>query len=321
MINSIEQYLSELKKELAGSDRATIQDALSDAEEYLRTALDGALNDKARISEAEALSPIIERYGLPAEVAAAYKEIEARTPPAFGRTANKVLTPAVPKPPVSPTPPLPPALPAVKDTRPSFIRFFSVFTDPRAWGSFFYLIFAMATGIIYFTWVVTGFSVSVGLLVLIIGIPIFALFLLSVRGIALMEGRLLEALVGVRMPRRPMFSRKDVSFWQKTKSLFADRLTWTALVYLAFQMPLGIIYFTVTVTLIGTGIWLIFWPIIAASSGMPTFVSSFYEYYMSPWLIPVWIICGGLLITATMHLVKFAARLHGNWAKVMLVRE
>ena len=42
MINSIEQYLAELKKELAGSDRATIQDALSDAEEYLRTALNSA---------------------------------------------------------------------------------------------------------------------------------------------------------------------------------------------------------------------------------------------------------------------------------------
>jgi uncharacterized membrane protein len=39
MINSVEEYLSELKKELAGSDRATVQDALSDAEEYLRTAM------------------------------------------------------------------------------------------------------------------------------------------------------------------------------------------------------------------------------------------------------------------------------------------
>ncbi len=40
MIKSIDQYLSLLKQELAGSDRATIQDALSDAEEHLRNALD-----------------------------------------------------------------------------------------------------------------------------------------------------------------------------------------------------------------------------------------------------------------------------------------
>ena len=40
MISTVDQYLAELKKALSGSDRATVQDALYDAEEYLRTALD-----------------------------------------------------------------------------------------------------------------------------------------------------------------------------------------------------------------------------------------------------------------------------------------
>ena len=40
MINSIEEYLRQLKKEMSGCDRATIQDALSDSEEYLRNALE-----------------------------------------------------------------------------------------------------------------------------------------------------------------------------------------------------------------------------------------------------------------------------------------
>ena len=40
MINSIDIYLESLKKELKGCDNATIQDALSDAEEHLRTAID-----------------------------------------------------------------------------------------------------------------------------------------------------------------------------------------------------------------------------------------------------------------------------------------
>jgi len=318
MINSIEQYLSELKKELSGSDRATIQDALADAEEYLRTALDVAANDKARLSEAESLAPIIEKYGQPREVALAYKEIEARTPPAFGRAAAKDIKPPVPAPPL-PTTPISPPAPA--DTRPLLLRFFGVFTEPRAWGSFFYMLFTMFTGIVFFTWAVTGLSLSAGLLVLIIGIPIFALFLMSVRGIALVEGRLIEALVGVRMPRRPLFTRKDIGFWQKIKNIFAERQTWTALVYLLFQMPLGIVYFTVIVTLIGAGLSLIFWPIIAASSGLPLWVDITYEYYITSWLIPIWIILGALLLTATMHLVKYGARLHAAFAKVMLVRE
>ena len=62
MIQSIDNYLSQLKKELSGCDRATIQDALSDAEEYLRTALSSAMANDATTSEADALCQIIEKY-------------------------------------------------------------------------------------------------------------------------------------------------------------------------------------------------------------------------------------------------------------------
>ena len=40
MENSINGYLRQLKEELKNCDRATVQDALSDAEEYLRNALE-----------------------------------------------------------------------------------------------------------------------------------------------------------------------------------------------------------------------------------------------------------------------------------------
>jgi hypothetical protein len=312
MINSVEQYLAELKKELAGSDRATLQDALSDAEEYLRTALNSAAKDNARISEAEALASIIERYGQPKEVAAAYKEIESRTPPAFGRPAYKAVEPAV-----APIP----APPAVVDRRPFYARFFGVFADSKAWAALFYLIFSLGTGIIYFTWAVTGISVSAGLLVMIIGIPIFFLFLLSVRGIALVEGRLIEALLGVRMPRRPLFSRKDIGWWQKVKSLFAQRQTWTAMVYMFLQMPLGIIYFTVIVSLVSAGVWLIGRPIFELSFGLPAYIIGDYGFFTPTWLMPFAVIGGVLLVTATMHLAKYTGRLHGAYAKAMLVRE
>src|SRR4030065_460793 len=170
MINSIEQYLSELKKELAGSDRATVQNALSDAEEYLRTALEHAKNGNPA-SEGEALASIIEKYGQPKEIAAAYKSIESSTPLAFSRPARpeaKAPAPLV-------------AAPAAPDTRPFYARFFGVFADPRAWGALIYLIFTFGTGIAYFTWAVTGLSVSAGLLVLLVGVALFGFFLLLAR--------------------------------------------------------------------------------------------------------------------------------------------
>jgi len=317
MINSIEAYLAELKKELSRSDRATVQDALSDAEEYLRTALNSAREAAPGVPEAEALAGIIGRYGSPGEVAAAYKEIESRTPPSYAQAAMK---PAAAPVQIGAVDAAPVAAPAVA-ARPFYARFFGIFGDVRAWGALLYLLFAMGTGIIYFTWAVTGLSVSAGLLVLIVGIPIFALFLLSVRGIALVEGRLVEALIGVRMPRRPLFSRRDIGWWQKMKNLFAERQTWTTILYMLLQMPLGIIYFSIIVALVSSSVWLIGRPIWELGFGEPFYIISPYAYYTPGWLMPIVMIGGVLLLTATMHVAKYIGRLHGNFAKVMLVRE
>jgi hypothetical protein len=123
MIKSVEEYLRQLKKELAGCDRATIQDALSDAEEYLRS----TLATQPDLAEADALLPVVEKYGMPDEVAAAYREIESRVPATLA--------------------------PVRSSGGKSFVsRFFGVFADPKAWGALFYLlIFSLFSGIISFT--------------------------------------------------------------------------------------------------------------------------------------------------------------------------
>lgn len=305
MINSIEEYLALLKQELAGSDRATIQDALADAEEYLRTA-------QANAAPGESLESIMEKYGSPKEIATAYKSIEINTVPSFGRPASEQLKTVTAPPPPLPVPP---------DTRPWWLKFFGVYGEGRAWGSFFYLIFSLGLGIAYFTWAVTGFATSVGLLVLIIGLPLFALFLMSARGIALVEGRLIEAMTGVRMPRRPLFSRKDIGWWQKFKQVFTERQTWTAVVYMILMLPLGVIYFTVIVSLFAVAIGLIFKPLTELAWGIPTFWTGDYGYYTPTWLLPFASIAGIILLFANMHIAKYIAKGHAVLAKSLLVRE
>jgi uncharacterized membrane protein len=305
MINSIDQYLAMLKEELTGSDRATIQDALSDAEEYLRTALSTSSGGTAGQLTLEA---VIEDYGMPEEVAAAYKQIESNNTPAFAeRPANDSQTAT-------------PRQPAITDQRPFLVRFFGIFAEPGAWGAVLYLMLALITGIFYFTWVVTGFSLSAGLLVLVIGLPIAGLFLLSVRGLALVEGRLVEALLGVRMPRRARYTVKDVSLWQRFKNMLGDKHTWFSMIYMMLQLPLGIFYFSVLVTLISLSVSLILWPIVALTAGWPVLTIASSEYYATGWLIPITIIIGGLLLTATMHLARVLGKGHGSIAKALLVR-
>jgi uncharacterized membrane protein len=295
MINTVNEYLRLLRKELAGCDRAVIQDALSDAEEYLRNALGSAGNSRAGISEADALPAIIEKYGTPEEVAMAYREIETRIPP--------YLAPAT-----------------RRNGRHPASRFFGVVADPRMWGALFYLLFSLVTGIIYFTWAVTGISLSLGLMVLIIGVPFAGLFILSVRGLAMLEGRIVEALLGVRMPRRPLFSSKDRTLWERFKALASDRHTWLSMLYMLLHMPIGIIYFTVFITLIAISLWLIVRPILELVWGQPAFIA-YVPYYTPGWLMPIVVVAGFILLILTMHLAKVMGRLHGMLAKAMLVRE
>ncbi|MFC1945502.1 sensor domain-containing protein [Chloroflexota bacterium] len=302
MIQSIEQYLSLLKKELSGCDRATIQDALSDTEGHLRMALNSPISD-GNIPESDALAQVIEKYGTPEEVAKAYREIEHHVAPTLSRA---IYTDA-------------PEKTNKEDERPFLRRFFGIFADSGAWGAFLYLLFSLATGVIYFTWAVTGISLSVGLMVLIIGLPIAGLFILSVRGIGLVEGLIVEALLGIRMPRRPLFYLKYTGWWQNFKAMISDKHTWLSLVYMILQLPLGIIYFTVFVTLIALSLSGIAMLILQLGFDIPINIGDS-SYYLAGWMLALVVAAGFLLTTLTMHLAKYVGRMHGMLAKTLLVR-
>jgi hypothetical protein len=223
MFESVDAYLKALKEAMQGSDPALAQDALADAREHLSTALAGALETNPGSSEADLLGPIIEEYGTPEETAAAYAEIERRTHPGLARAGGK--------------------------PRSLLARFFGVYADARTWGALLYMFIAFVTGIIYFTWAVTGLSLSLGLSILIFGLLLALLFLLSVRGLGLLEGRIVEALLGVRMPRRPLFGAQGMQWFERLKVLVTDPHTWLSLLYLVLQLPLGVLYFSLTITL------------------------------------------------------------------------
>ena len=159
---SIDEYLKQLRAALAGEDPALIQDALYDAEEYLRAEI-ASHPDK---SEADVLELIASTYGAPDEVAAAYVDTEAT---AEGGSED--------------------ARPRRTTTDPSVLRrFFGIYSDPRAYTSLFYMLLTLLTGMVYFTFVVAGLSLSLGLAVLIIGIPFFLAFIGISRVISLGEG-------------------------------------------------------------------------------------------------------------------------------------
>jgi len=293
-MQTIETYLQELKAALKGSDAATVQDALSDAEEHLRSAVGGLRETHPEMTEAQAVEQAVGHYGTPAETAAAYGEIERRTAPA--REAGP-------------------------QSRSALRRFFGVYDDPTAWGSLMYMLISLVTGILFFTWVVTGLSVSLSLSIFIFGLPLALLFLLSVRGLALLEGRLVEALLGERMPRRPLFTDRSMKWLERLKILVTDRHTWLAMLYMVIQMALGIVYFTLVVTFFSVSLSFMAIPLMQSILVGGGISWNDVHFTLPVWGFPVVILIGFLLWTVFMHLGRGIGRLHGRYAKAMLVTE
>jgi len=292
---SIEQYLTALRAALAGEDPALVQDALYDAEEYLRAEL--AANPGR--NEADTLELIASTYGAPDEVAGAYRTTEKQV-----RTA---LAP-----------------PPRKAARTVFGRFFGVYSDSRTWTALFFMLLALVTGIFYFTMTVTGLAMSAGLMVMIIGIPFFLLFVGFTRVLALAEGRLVEGLLGQRMPRRPLYPSKGMPIMERIKEMLVDRRTWTTMFYFLLMLPLGILYFVIAVTGISVSLGLIGGSIAGllmeagVGSGGISLDDQVY-FAPSPFMAPVVMVLGVLLLTVVMHLVRGIGRGHGTLAKHLLV--
>jgi hypothetical protein len=202
---------------------------------------------------------------------------------------------------------------------PFLSRFFGIMGDTKAWGALLYFLFSWITGIVYFTWGLTGLSLSLCLLILIIGLPFAVVFLLSVRSIALLEGRMVEALLGVRMPRRPFFTNRNTGWLEQIKDLFLEIRTWSTLIYMVVQLPLGIIYFVAFFTLISFSVAVIVNPFLVYVLDLHVVNIGWEPYIQNPELTFIFVFVGIIVLVGTLHLAKIVGRLHAIYAKYLLL--
>lgn len=302
---SIKEYLQALRVALQGADPALIQDAIYDAEQHLRAEIAA----RPASLESEVLAEIVKSYGAPDEVAAAYLETESRVQAAMATKAD-----------------------VRGSTEPGvWRRFFGVYADVRTYTMLFYCLLALFTGVFYFSFVTIGLSLSLGLAILIIGVPFFLGFVGAARLLALVEGRLVEAMTGERMPRRPSTRPRDLSLLQRIVAMLKEIRTWTTLAYQALMLPIGIAYFVIAVVGLSVGGGLILAAIFEGLAAVGVVLPGNVGIHLadeSIWL-QEWIrhplgltllAAGGVLATTvTLHIVRGLGRLHGAFAKRMLV--
>jgi uncharacterized membrane protein len=307
---TIDDYLAQLRHALTGADAAMIQDALSDAEAHLRAECAA----RPGTSEESVLRAIIGSYGSPTDVADAYRETEKtvraalstqyRATPTVGMTEATTRSPS----------------------QSVLRRFFGVYGDPYAWMAFFFMLLSLVTGIFYFAFAIIGLSLSLGLAMLIIGLPFFLAFIGMARVLALVEGRIIETVTGERMPRR-VRPTEPGGLLVRIGAMLRDRRTWTTLAYQLLMLPLGLLYFSVAIALAALGIGLTgvgaTGLLQAVGLNLPdSFQFSFFDQSLdpqSPWVAITSLAIGLVLTTLVLHLARAVGRLHGKLAKNLLV--
>jgi len=135
-------------------------------------------------------------------------------------------------------------------------------TDPRTYLRTLYLFLAFPLGTIYFTVIVTGLSVGLGLAIVMVGFLVLILTLLTWLVFARIERELAIHLLGAHI--RPMFAPDPtpISPWQRLLKTLGDAVTWKSLAYLLVEFPFGIFSFAVGVSLISVSLSLILYPVI-----------------------------------------------------------
>lgn len=294
---TVREYLDALVRAMRaqGCKPGLISDAVADCEEHLNNEI---ASNPGR-SEADVLTSVIATYGTPEEIAEEYKSMEAAISGPFP-----------------------------KADQPSGERrygFFGVIRDPRAYGALMYMLLSLVTGIFYFVCVVTGISLSIGLFILIIGIPFALLFIGTTRVLAHVEGRIVEGLLQVRMPRRlPPTTQADESLLTQIKQALTDVRTWSSMFYLALMLPLGVAYFTIAVTGIALSLGLALgsiWSLITGKSQVQISDVPWLEhlFHTAPGLV-ILLIAGVLLFFVVLHIARGIGWLHGRIAELLLVR-
>jgi len=293
---TVRAYLDQLRRALKGAPAGLIADALADTEDHLNN----EIANNPDLKENEILASVIEIYGTPQEIAEEYRDMGKQ--------------PLRPFPKNEPTP------------QSRKFGFFNVISDPRTYGALLYMLLSLATGIFYFTWTITGIALTLGFAILIIGVPFALLFIGSVRVLALVEGRIVEGLLGVRMPRRlPSTTPQDGTILARIRDALTDARTWSSMFYLLLMLPLGIIYFTIGVTGLAVSLGFI-------GGGLYSLVTNdasniriddvpvlAHLLHTAPGLILL-VLVGLFLLFVVLHIARGIGWLHAKIAEVLLVR-
>src|SRR3546814_20547692 len=119
--------------------------------------------------------------------------------------------------------------------------------------------------------------------------------------------------------RPPRSSRTDTLFPYTT--LFRSPRTWSTVLYFRAMLPLGILYFTLAASFVIVSLSLALAPLaLLPGVHLNVWLFGIDIPAQAPWLLPVLSVVGVLLLFVTLHMARGIGRLHGVFAKNLLLK-
>ncbi len=209
-------------------------------------------------------------------------------------------------------------------------KILGVYFRPQTYLNALYLLVSFPLGIGYFVFLITGFSVGFGTLIIWIGLLIL-LLVLEASVLLIHFERILAALfLDVDIPSAVKASRLRstgaslndlgaderlaVSAWRRLKSQMSNPTTWTGIIYLFAKFPLGIASFVSVVVLVS----------VSASLSTLVIWYRWSDASIGSWEIDtfpealIWLPVGLLGVLITPHILNLEAALSAQFARLML---
>ena len=120
-------------------------------------------------------------------------------------------------------------------------------------------------GVAYFTWLVSGLALGLGLAITLLGIPILTLVFATVRPLLAGERAMSNSLLGTDIESAPLAPVPDGEGWiKRLQAYWTDSATWRGIAYLLARFPVGTATFTVAVAAYGSALYLLAAPPVIA---------------------------------------------------------
>jgi signal transduction histidine kinase len=182
-------------------------------------------------------------------------------------------------------------------------RLFSPLVRARTWSESLHLLLDLPLGIAWFTTAVTGLSLGVGLVPLaLIGLVVLAVTVFCGRLFGVVDRARGAALLGVDVAPPPRLQAQQGS-WRQFRSRLVDPAGWKGLGYGMLMLPLGIINFTLVVTVWSVALACLAYP----TWGWATTIELWNNHILHGWEKAGWLagtfVVGLLALLAAPHMV------------------